>query len=234
MKPTFIQFANTFFKVNHYKWGLIPYQAFRHHVELSQLYENNRFVIVKKYRNGGFTTLSALWCLWKIMTNEKFKTLIISNTERIDTLPLLKIIRYACDNLPEEIKLKAIKHNDHELTLENDSTIKCLSRSHFPQPSLSQNVIIFEEPAFYSDFENIYNSILPCIEPTNGQIFLVSNVNKQGYFYDIYKNAVLNQNAYYAYAPCSLEFHSNSELTRYERILGHKNFVQEYLGEFLD
>lgn len=238
MKPTFIQFANAFFKISHHKWGLIPYQGIKHHIELSQLFEEHQGVICKKYRQGGFSTLSALWCLFKAMTHQHWKALIVSNYDR-ESLYISSILRTAYDNLPEEIKLPIQIHNDHELTFETESTILCLSHSNLLGRGTRQDAIIFDEPAFYrnKDFENHYKAVFP-MTCNGGKMFLISTPNgDQNYFYELYKAAVFNQESnYYAYAPSYLEHYDYSSERMYilSENLGSRGLRQEYLADFVE
>lgn len=237
MKPTFIQFANAFFKISHHKWGLIPYQGIKHHIELSQLFEDHPGVICKKYRQGGFTTMAALWCLFKAMTNTAWKAIIVSNYDR-ESLYFSRIIKLAYQNLPEDIKLETEKHNDHEISFENESKILCLSHSNLIGKGTKQDVIIFDECAFYrnNDFENHYKAVFP-MTCDGGKMFLISTPNgNQGLFHDLYKKAVLNQSNYYAYAPSYLEFHeySSERLHILQENLSQRGVLMEYMGEFLE
>jgi len=236
MKPNFIQFANAFFKIVHHRWGLIPYQGIKHHIELSQHFEDHPGVLCKKYRCGGFTTFCALWCLWKAITHEQWKAIIVSNWDRC-SLYVSSILRTAYDNLPPEIKLETETFNDHELTLENDSCIRCLSHSNLLGKGTRQDVIIFDEPAFYrnNDLEAHYKAVFP-MTSDGGKMFLVSTPNgKQGYFYELYKTALLSKDSrFYVYAPSYLESHeySSERMHLLDESLGHRGLLQEYLGEF--
>lgn len=226
MKPTFIQFANAFFKINHHKWGLVPYQAIKHHIELSQLIEDHQGVICKKYRQGGFSTLATLWSLFKALTIPGWKAIIISNNELASSC-ISNILRTAYNNLPDYVKLKTRINNEHEITFENDSRILYLSHGSLIGKGSNQNAIIFDECAFYRDFKNHYRTVLPMIH-NGGKMILVSTPNgDQNYFYELYKNAVLGQESYYVYSPSYLEFHECSERMKF--LNESLSLLQEYL-----
>lgn len=172
------------------------------------------------------------------MTNQGWKSIIVSNYDR-ESLHISRILRTAYDNLPEEIKLETRRLNDHAMEFENDSKILCLSHSNLIGKGTRQDVIIFDEPAFYrnNDFENHYKAVWP-MTSIGGKMFLVSSPNgKKGFFYELYKKALFNQDSnYFVYAPSYLENHeySSERMHLLNESLSHRGLLQEYLGEFLE
>ena len=65
----FIEYAETNFSIEN-NGNTIPFRAKKYHKGLAQIFEDKRFVLVKKYRLGGFTTFAALWALYNCLTKD--------------------------------------------------------------------------------------------------------------------------------------------------------------------
>jgi hypothetical protein len=48
--------------------GMIPYQIYPYHDRLFASYSKNKYTIGKKFRQGGISTSTLLWLMWKKYT----------------------------------------------------------------------------------------------------------------------------------------------------------------------
>jgi hypothetical protein len=227
MSP-FIDYATCNFKVKNPIKGIIQYEARKHHVELADLYDNNRFVLVKKYRQGGFTVMTALWALHECITKPNKNILFVIGQDREALDVKESIIDLALGLMPN--KPDFLKSNNHELKLANGSHLTFFT----PMACCGKRAdnIIIDEAAFIKDLDCHYKALWPCVQD-NGKIFLVSSISHpDGLFYETYKKALAWENNFKVYAPDCREVHSKEELKNIRESLGEKNFRSEYMAKY--
>ncbi|MEL4395654.1 hypothetical protein AAEH73_21830, partial [Shewanella algae] len=62
---SFFYFCHKYVKILHPKKGLSPFILYKYQRRVIKDYNNNRFNIISKFRQGGLTTVTLLWSLWK-------------------------------------------------------------------------------------------------------------------------------------------------------------------------
>jgi len=100
-KESFTYFCNQYVKVMHPEKGLTPFKL--HPFQKDKVYptfERERFVILRKFRQAGLSTIASIYALWKILFFTDQRVLMISITDR-DSKNLMAIIRRAWEELPE-------------------------------------------------------------------------------------------------------------------------------------
>lgn len=225
----FIDYAVNNFKVKNCKKGIIPYEARKHHVELANIFDNNQRVLVKKYRQGGFTTMAALWSLHECITKPNTKVLFITRQDREAIDIKESIIDLTLGLMPN--KPDFIKSNNHELTLANGS--RFASRTPMGCCGISADYLIVDEAAFIAGLDTHYKALYPCVAAANGKIFLISTISYPGgLFYEIYKKSLAWENNYKIYAPDCREIHSEEELKEIKKNLGDEYFRCEYMAKY--
>ena len=75
-------FFTTWCKILHPKKGLIPFTLYPYQKRWLDTIENNRFVISTKFRQGGFTTTTLLYFLYKCLFNLDKNVLYVCGTNR--------------------------------------------------------------------------------------------------------------------------------------------------------
>src|SRR4051794_35957598 len=78
----FVYFCGTYLKINHPKHGLIPFKLQDFQQRYFRHLEEHRFTLVKKFRQGGFTTFTIAYLFWKCMFVPGHRALFIVRTER--------------------------------------------------------------------------------------------------------------------------------------------------------
>lgn len=147
-------------KIEHPIRGIIPFNLWPHQIRLAKAYEDNKFVIFSKPRQMGISTLNRIWALWRAMFFENQHILFGLNADRM--------VRYEARgldiciaNLPDELKPKLIKRNDHEVQFANGNHLWFYT----PEPARGKacSHIIIDEAAFHSDIERSWKCFYPCI-----------------------------------------------------------------------
>lgn len=228
MSP-FIDYATCNFKVKHPVKGLISYEARKHHAELATIFDEHQYVLVKKYRQGGFTTMAALWSLYECISKSNTKILFISRSDR-EALDIKEsIVDLALGLMPN--KPDFVKSNSHELKLANGS------RFIFHTPTaccgISTDHLIIDEASFISGLDTLYKALYPCVSAVNGKVFLISTINyPDGLFYDTYRKSIGWENNFKTYAPDAREYYSKEDLKELKNNLGEKGFRSEIMAKY--
>jgi hypothetical protein len=223
----FSYFAGTYLKVNHPKRGLVPFPLYDFQKRLVLTYDENRFVVVIKFRQGGFSTLTTLYALWQCMFHNDRHFLFISKTDR-EAICLGKIVDLAIRNLPEEFRPFLSHSNDHH------KTFKCTNSEMWFLPptaacSKSFTHLVIDEAAFIPQMEDHWQAMYPRLGD-NGKCFVVSTVNGIGNWYEeIYRGAGTSNN-FHAF-DCSYtehpEYNNAAWVEQMKKNLGERGWMQE-------
>lgn len=215
--------------------GSIPFVLRPYHERLFRAFEEDRFVLVPKFRWGGFTTFEAIWALWTCCFSLDKKILVLSKTDR-ECVYFTGIVRHAIDNFPGWMKPELSKQNDHQIIFEDTGSH---IYSHVPIAACGRALthLLLNEPAFIPDMEDHWRCIYPTIS-CGGKCFAVSTPNgKKGWFYKTYLDALVAKNSFKVvtvdYKECP-DYNKPGWEEEMRRNLGERGWRQEYLCEFLD
>ena len=193
-------------------------------------------IVLKSGRQVGKSTVIGLKAARFALETPDKLIMVISKTERQAGLLFAKILRNVMDIDKTQIgKGKKFGQNPtrHLIKLKNGSHIHCLPAGDtgFGIMGFTIDLLIADEAAFIP--EEVWNSIIPALAITRGEIWLLSTPYlKEGYYYDCFK-------------PDSgfTTFHTSSEdcprkdqefLDRRKKELTKAQYSQMYLGEFVD
>lgn len=233
---SFPYFCHKYIRILHPMKGLIPFVLYNYQRKVIKDYEENRFNIISKFRQGGLTTVTLLYGLWKCEFQMDQQIMLLSKTDREATDTGL-IIDRACENLPSWLKPKKGegKWNDHlKMFTETGSAIKFYS----PEAARGKSVtfLIIDEAAFIDDMEKHWKSMWPVLS-TGGSCTLISTVNGLGNWYEqTYKDAKEKKNKFHV---IDLDFWEHPDyndddwIAEQKAQLGEKGFLQEVMREFL-
>lgn len=233
----FSYFSKNYLKVLHPEKGLINFKLYDFQKnKVLPTFENHKFIICKKFRQAGLSTLASMYCLWKILFFVDQRVLMISITDR-DAKNLMSMIQRAWENLPDWMTCKTLEYSQHSIKLETESEIRCgtpkMGRGY------SANIIILDEAAFIPNMEEVWKGIFPAISSAQNKckVFVISTVNGYGNWYsDKYHDAKDGKNDFY---PLDLKYtehpdYNNEEYVRkMKEQLGPRGWDQEVLGIFL-
>ena len=232
-RSSFIDYARKNFKINDYKHGIINFEPTANHYELANIYDNQRFVLTKKYRQGGFSTMTLLWSIHQCLINTNYSVLYLVKTDREAVYAKTRIIDCAINLMSP--KPKIIKNNGREVIFGNGSNM-CFSRP-IAACGKATNCIIIDEAAFIPSLEKHFKALWSLIS-TGGKLFMVSTPNgTHGFFYDSYKQALQGQNKFFVYAPSCYDhpwYNTPEKIAELKHNLGEKGFRQECEALFQD
>lgn len=216
----------------------MPFVIFKYQSRVINDYENHRFNIISKFRQGGLTTVTLLYCLYKCLFALDYSTMLISKSDR-EAVEAGYIVDRAVEYLPEWLAPKKDgKWNDHlKQITETGGSMRFFS----PEAARGKSVafICLDEAAFITDMDKHWKAMYPVLA-TGGRCAIVSTVNgTANYYYEMYMGAKEGRNKFHI---IDIDFDEhpfynsskNPEWAEEQRAqLGEKGFLQEILRVFL-
>lgn len=232
---SFAYFCHKYVKILHPIFGALPCILYKYQKRVVQGYEDHRFTILSKFRQGGLTMTAVLWGLWRCMFKLDQQVMILSRTDR-EAMSAAEIARFAVRYLPAWLKPTMHKDSEHEKHFaDTNSVLKFYTPEAARGKSLT--ILIVDEAAFIPNMESYWGDMYPTIG-TGGKAIVISTVNGMGNWY---------QKTYYLAKAGKKEFHiidldywEHPEYVNPEWVagmrknLGEKLFAQEILRNFLD
>ena len=250
-----IYFISKYIKVVHPVRGLVPFELYPFQRMIVECLENNRFNILRKFRQAGCTTISAAYALWMCIF-QNHKTIVFLSVGDTESTEILDRIKIMFDELPVFLKPQVIQENMHNLKLGTGSVIKSRPSGKQSGRSLAGSFLFIDEAAFIEHIESIWAAVYPIIS-TGGRAFVLSTVNGVGnWYYDAWYKSMEGANSFH---PIQIDWHNHPEYNRisgYEHLyedmekreppifidkweettksnMSHKKWLQEYECEFL-
>jgi hypothetical protein len=228
-----LYFIKKYVKIQHPTRGTLPFLTYEFQdMTLEQLIEHNKNIILKS-RQMGITTLVSAYALWLMTFHSDKEILCISITQETSKAIVTKV-RFANDNLPSWLRLKAESDNQLSLKLVNGSQIKAVSSSGTSGRSSALSLLIIDEAAFIDGINEIWLSVQSTLS-TGGKAIVLSTPNGVGNFFHqtwIDAEAGLNE-----FNTISLPWHLHPERKQAWRdeqtkLLGERGAAQECDCEF--
>lgn len=231
----FIYFCENYVKIIIPVRGLVNFILHPYQKRYVKALQDNRLLLCKKFRQGGFTTLTEVYFLWISMFKIDQRIMTISKMDR-ECCYMSDMIRRIIDQLPEWMQPKLGKNNDHIIEFTDTG---CSMVFYTPEPSRGRKTdyILFDEAAFW-DAGRHWKCAWPMIS-CGGKAYIVSTTNgtKDNWFHEIYTAAEKLQNDFKIFH-CSYTEHpdySNEDwAANTKQALGGRGWRQEVLCEFVD
>lgn len=190
-----IYFIKKYIKVVHPVRGLIPFNLYPFQNRVVDSLDNDRFTILRKFRQAGITTICCAYvlhqCLFK--SHQTVPVLSIGDREAKEFVGRVKLMY---DELPKIFQRPTITENEHTLEFDNHSIIKSRPSNKQSGRGLSGSLVIFDEAAFIEYMRDIWTAAAPSVA-TGGRVFVLSTVNGMGnWFYDTYNEAEKNNSPF--------------------------------------
>ncbi len=133
-------------------FDLYPYQA-----KAMGEFEENRYNIVLKGRQLGFSTLVAGYALW-LMLFHKDKNILVIATKQETAKNLVTKVRFMHQNLPVWLRGEILTDNKLSLQFTNGSQIKAVASSKDAGRSEALSLLILDECAFIDNADIIWTA----------------------------------------------------------------------------
>jgi hypothetical protein len=232
---SFSYFCTKYVKILHPINGLIPFILYKYQRRVIKEYDDYRFNIISKFRQGGLTTVTILWGLWRCLFKLDQQIMVLSKTDR-EAIGSGEIINRAVNNLPSWMNPKnKDKWNDHHKEFSETG-----GNLFFYTPQAARGraltYLIIDEAAFVPKMEEHWKAMYPTIS-TGGRCIVISTVNGLGNWYqETYYNAKEKKNKFniidldYWEHP---EYNNKNWVKDQKAQLGTKGWLQEVMRSFL-
>lgn len=232
---SFNYFATKYARVLHPKEGLVPFIQYNYQKRVVKKWEEDRFTIIRKFRQGGLTTLAEVWGVWKCLFNLDQQIMLVSKTDR-EAIAAGEIVNRLVQSLPKWLKPDSEgKWNDHQKQfLDTGGNI------FFYTPEAARGraltYLIVDEAAFIPEMEKHWKAMYPTLS-AGGNCIVISTVHGMGNWYEImYHEAEKGQNLFKVIDLSYKEHpdYNNDKWVREQKAqLGEKGWKQEVMGDFL-
>jgi hypothetical protein len=225
-------FIKTYVKVIHPVKGIMPFDLFPFQERMIGEIHDNRFTLVKKFRQAGITTLAAAYSLWTIIFNDHKNVMVVSIGDRESRAFLARVVAMY-EDLPVWMKPKVLEQNKHVLKLSTGSQVKSQPAGAGRGESVS--LLIVDEAAFVEKMREFWMAIYPTIS-TGGAACIISTVNgMSNLYYELYQGAAKGENRFHI-VDIKWQEHPWYTPEWYEETrpnMSDKAWLQEYECEFL-
>jgi len=233
---SFSYFCVKFVKIAHPKRGLIPFILYKFQKRVIGEYESARFNILSKFRQGGLTTTTVIWSLWRCLFKLDETIMVLSKSDR-EAIAAGEIVKRAMQELPKWMRPEMEKNNDHQKIFCDTG---CKLFFYTPEAARGRSItyLILDEAAFIPQMDKHWKAMFPTIS-TGGHCICVSTVNGVGnWYYDIFKGAEKTppQNDFNIIELDYWEHpdYDDEEWVKQTRAqLGEKGWLQEVMRDFL-
>lgn len=180
----FVYWCKHYVKIQVPEKGAVPFDLFDAQVDIMSTWMEERYSIVLKARQIGWTTLASIYALWLAFFWSDNVIVFLSKKEANAEFILAKSI-YAYNRLPEWMKERGpirLSKNKKDLSFDNGSIIRSLPSKEDPARGYTVDLVIVDEWAFLDNPEEAWSSIEP-ITDVGGRCIGLSTANGWGDFF---------------------------------------------------
>lgn len=230
----FAYFAMKYVKIVHPINGLVRFIIYDYQKRVIGEYTSKRFNLISKFRQGGLTTLTTCWALWRCLFKLDEQIMVMSKSDR-EAIKAGENVVVALRNFPKWLSPDLGKSNAHEHHFVDTG---CKLSFWGPSAARGQALtwFIIDEAAFVDDMDKAWRAMYPTIS-TGGSCVAISTVNGYGNWYEeTYHRAREGRNKFniididYHEHP---EYNSEKWMLEQRAQLGDKGWMQEIERQFL-
>ena len=180
----FVYFCEHYWHIKHPARGRIKFELRDAQVETVRSWLGERYTVVLKARQLGFSTLAGAYAFWLAFFWPDRFIVMLSRTER-ESVKLLAKTKYGHKFLPLWLKQMGPEQtNDHQqkMVFDNESAIESLPSGNDPARGETVYLVIVDEIGFLPNAEEAWASIEPIAE-IGGRIIALSTANGSGNFF---------------------------------------------------
>lgn len=176
----FVYFCHNYAYIKHPEHGRIPFDLFDSQKESVELWIRNRYSLMLKARQLGFSTLVSVYAFWLTFFYPDRVVIMLSRTER-DAIKLLAKAKYVYRFLPEWMKFRGPPMNQTQTKFEfsNESYIESLPSASDPARGETVSLVIVDELAYLPNADEAWSSIEP-IADVGGRVIALSTAQGEG------------------------------------------------------
>ena len=199
LMEAFEYWCSEYVYIKHPEHGRIKFDLFDAQRQTASGWMVNRYSLLLKARQLGFSTLVAAYCLWLTFGYEDRVVIMLSRTER-DAIKLLAKAKYNYRFLPEWMKFRGPPMNATQTKLEfaNESYMESLPSASDPARGETVYLAVIDELAYLPNSDEAWSSIEP-IADVGGRVIALSTANGEGnLFHKLWVGATTKNNRFKA------------------------------------
>ena len=227
----FVYFCENYWHIKHPQDGRIKFDLRDAQVGSIKHWMENRYSVVLKARQIGFSTLAAAYSFWLTFFWADRFVVMLSRTER-EAAKLLQKSKYGYKFLPQWMKERGpqlTSDNQLKMTFGNESSIESLPSGNDPARGESVYLVIVDEMAFLPNPEEAWASIEP-IADVGGRVICLSTANGSGnFFHHLWVGSQTGNNAFKGlFFPWSASDRDDDWYETKQRTMSQWQLHQEY------
>jgi len=179
-RDAFLYFCAKYWYIRHPERGRITFDLFDAQVESVELWLRERYSILLKARQIGFSTLAATFCFWLTFFYEDRVIIMLSKTER-DAVKLLEKAKYGARFLPDWMKFRGpvMQVNQTKMTFSNESYLESLPSAQDPARGETVHAVVVDELGLLPNSEEAWAAIEP-IADIGGRVMMLGTAHGEG------------------------------------------------------
>lgn len=228
-------------KIIHTERGKITFDLYPYQIAVLLAFLNNRFNIIKKFRQAGITELISMYCLWYAMYHDNKNILIISIKDRV-AKKVLRRIKFMYKNLPEHWKVPIVNGRGDdlgtasEIEFANGSMISSQPTTEDAGRSEAVSLLIVDEAAILRWMSRIWAGIWPTLSTGGSAIVNSTPYGIGNWYHGVWVKACAGGD--YPFKALNLKWQMHPErgpkwYLEMSSALGPRRTAQEIDGDFL-
>ena len=223
-----VYFMKKYYWIQHPQRGRIQFNLYPFQEGVLNQFKKNKYNVVNKSRQLGISTLSSAYSLWLMLFN-KDKNILCIATKQETAKNMVTKVKFAYDNLPTWLKLKATENNKLSLKRANGSQIKAIGATGDAGRSEAVSLLLLDEAAFIEGIDEIFASAQQTLA-TGGQCIAISTPYGTGNWF--HRTFISGEEGKNGFVSIKLPWSVHPERTQKWRdeqdaILGLRNAAQE-------
>jgi hypothetical protein len=223
-----VYFMKKYYWIQHPQRGRIQFNLYSFQEGVLNQFKKNKYSIINKSRQLGISTLVSAYSLWLMLFN-KDKNILCIATKQETAKNMVTKVKFAYDNLPSWLQLKAVENNKLSLKLANGSQIKAIGATGDAGRSEAVSLLLLDEAAFIEGIDEIFASAQQTLA-TGGQCIAISTPYGTGNWF--HRTFISGEESKNGFVSIKLPWTVHPERTQKWRdeqdaILGLRNAAQE-------
>lgn len=194
---SFEYFAGHYVLISHPARGPVPFILYEFQQRVIKEYEGHPLNIISKFRQGGLTTITVIYMLWRCMFKTDETVLFMSKTDREAIKAgkiMTKVLQYLENNHPWLFPV--MSENTHHVKTFKETGCSVEFRTIKAARGQSVTWLVIDEAAFIQGMEEAWKDMYPTIA-TGGRCIVISTVNGHGNWYaSVYHDALAKRNTF--------------------------------------
>ena len=182
---------------------IVPFKLFDFQKELIKSFQENRFVVANKYRQGGISTTTCAYIAWYVMFNRNRQAAIVADKLETATGELMSDVVDFIENCPVWLKpktgrnsIKNLKDTQKLKMYDNDSRLGAFASKSLR--GMTPTLLFWDETAWAEKGDKFWTSAQPTLQ-TGGRAIMVSTPSGlDAVFYKTFQGARNKENNFHA------------------------------------